>query len=119
MGGRLVSPFQTLQDGEVVQVLTDQNQTPSPQWLNHVRTTRAQVAIRRFLNSQAHQRAQELGRALFAAEAKRLKADALNSPGGRYVVALQTAKMFDNISSAVMTGRGTSTPRSDHVPELR
>ncbi len=38
-----------------------------------------------------------------AAEAKRLKADALNSPGGRYVVALQTAKMFDNITSAVMT----------------
>jgi regulator of protease activity HflC (stomatin/prohibitin superfamily) len=38
-----------------------------------------------------------------SAEAKRLKADALNSPGGRYVVALQTAKMFDNINSAVMT----------------
>lgn len=75
MGGRLVSPFQTLQDGEVVQVLTDQNQTPAPEWLNHVRTTRAQVAIRRFLNSQAHQRAQELGRALFAAEAKRLGED--------------------------------------------
>ena len=37
------------------------------------------------------------------AEAKRLKADALNSRGGRYVVALQTARMFENISSAVMT----------------
>jgi len=38
-----------------------------------------------------------------ASEAKRLKADALNSRGGRYVVALQTARMFENISSAVMT----------------
>ena len=38
-----------------------------------------------------------------AAEAKRLKADALNSSGGRYVVALETAKMFDNIEGAVMT----------------
>jgi hypothetical protein len=37
------------------------------------------------------------------AEAKRLKADALNSAGGRYVVALETAKMFDNIEGAVMT----------------
>jgi hypothetical protein len=37
------------------------------------------------------------------AEAKRLKADALNSSGGRYVVALETAKMFDNIEGAVMT----------------
>ena len=37
------------------------------------------------------------------AEAKRLKADALTQAGGRYVVALETAKMFDNIDGAVMT----------------
>ena len=37
------------------------------------------------------------------AEAKRLKADALNTSGGRYVVALETAKMFENIEGAVMT----------------
>jgi SPFH domain / Band 7 family len=37
------------------------------------------------------------------AEAKRLKADALTTAGGRYVVALETAKMFDNIEGAVMT----------------
>ena len=37
------------------------------------------------------------------AEAKRLKADALNSAGGRYVVALETAKMFDNIEGGAMT----------------
>jgi regulator of protease activity HflC (stomatin/prohibitin superfamily) len=37
------------------------------------------------------------------AEAKRLKADALNASGGRYVVALETAKIFDNIEAAVMT----------------
>ena len=38
-----------------------------------------------------------------AAEAKRLKADALTTAGGRYVVALETAKMFENIDAAVMT----------------
>lgn len=38
-----------------------------------------------------------------SAEAKRLKADALTSAGGRYVVALETAKMFENIDGAVMT----------------
>jgi regulator of protease activity HflC (stomatin/prohibitin superfamily) len=38
-----------------------------------------------------------------AAEAKRLKADALTQTGGRYVVALETAKMFDNIQAAAMT----------------
>ncbi len=37
------------------------------------------------------------------AEAKKLKATALNETGGRYVVALEIAKMFDNIEGAVMT----------------
>jgi regulator of protease activity HflC (stomatin/prohibitin superfamily) len=37
------------------------------------------------------------------AEAKRLRADALARTGGRYVVALETAKMFENIEGAVMT----------------
>lgn len=37
------------------------------------------------------------------AEAKRLRAGALAQAGGRYVVALETAKMFDNIEGAVMT----------------
>ena len=40
---------------------------------------------------------------LAQAEAKRLKADALTTAGGRYVVALETAKMFENIEGAVMT----------------
>jgi regulator of protease activity HflC (stomatin/prohibitin superfamily) len=44
---------------------------------------------------------QEVG--LAKAEAKRLQADALNHPGARYVMALENAKMFDSIESAVMT----------------
>jgi regulator of protease activity HflC (stomatin/prohibitin superfamily) len=40
---------------------------------------------------------------LAMAEAKRLKAEALTTAGGRYVVALETAKMFENIQGAVMT----------------
>jgi regulator of protease activity HflC (stomatin/prohibitin superfamily) len=53
-------------------------------------------------SSQTHARAdREVNVA--QAEAKRLKADALTRAGGRYVVALETAKMFDNIDGAVMT----------------
>jgi regulator of protease activity HflC (stomatin/prohibitin superfamily) len=37
------------------------------------------------------------------AESKRLKADALTQAGGRYVVALETEKMFENIEGAAMT----------------
>ncbi|HEX6737283.1 MAG TPA: SPFH domain-containing protein, partial [Vicinamibacteria bacterium] len=53
-------------------------------------------------SSQVHAKAdQEVN--LATAETKRLKADALTTPGGRYVVALETARMFDNIDGAVMT----------------
>jgi regulator of protease activity HflC (stomatin/prohibitin superfamily) len=53
-------------------------------------------------SSQVHARAdKEVNVA--TAEAKRLKAEALNQGGGRYVVALETAKMFENIDGAVMT----------------
>ena len=40
---------------------------------------------------------------LAQAEGKRLKAEALTQDGGRYVVALETSRMFDNIDGAVMT----------------
>ncbi len=40
---------------------------------------------------------------LAQAEAKRLKADALNVAGGRYVVALEIARMFDAVDRGVMT----------------
>jgi regulator of protease activity HflC (stomatin/prohibitin superfamily) len=53
-------------------------------------------------SAQVHAKAdRELG--LAEAEAKRLKSDALTQSGGRYVVALETARMFDNIEAAVMT----------------
>jgi regulator of protease activity HflC (stomatin/prohibitin superfamily) len=53
-------------------------------------------------SAQVHAKAdQEVG--LAQAEGKRLKADALNHPGARYVMALETAKMFDGVQSAVMT----------------
>ena len=37
------------------------------------------------------------------AEGKRLKASALNQSGGRYVLAIESAKMLDSIEGAVMT----------------
>jgi hypothetical protein len=40
---------------------------------------------------------------LAASEAKRLKSEALTQTGGRYVMALEIAKMFDNITGAAMT----------------
>ncbi|HEX7926838.1 MAG TPA: ACT domain-containing protein, partial [bacterium] len=41
-------------------------------WLEHVRTTRAKLAIRRYLNGEANQRAQDLGRKLLSTELPRM-----------------------------------------------
>jgi GTP pyrophosphokinase len=72
LGGEWISPFQELKDGEVVEVLSDPSVFPAPDWLDHVRTTRAKLAIRRYLKGQANQRAQELGRKLLALELGRI-----------------------------------------------
>ncbi|HUL76856.1 MAG TPA: SPFH domain-containing protein [Vicinamibacteria bacterium] len=52
--------------------------------------------------SQVHARADREVK-VAEAEAKRLTAEALAFAGSRYVVGLETAKMFDNIQGAVMT----------------
>jgi regulator of protease activity HflC (stomatin/prohibitin superfamily) len=60
---------------------------------------RAEAAL---YSAQVHAKAdKDVG--LAEAEAKRLKSDALTQAGGRYVVALETARMFDNIEAGVMT----------------
>jgi RelA/SpoT family (p)ppGpp synthetase len=72
MAGKWVGPFTELRDGDVVEIFPEPSAAPAPEWLEHVRTTRAQLAIRRFLKLRAGQRAQDLGGKLFAAELKRL-----------------------------------------------
>lgn len=73
MGGRRVGPFAELEDGKVVEVLTDPAVEPSRSWIDAVRTTRAKLAIRRHLNAQANARAQEVGRQLLEGELQRLE----------------------------------------------
>ncbi len=75
MAGRRVSRFEELQDGEMVDVIVNPSATPSIAWLDHVRTTRAKLSIRRFLNTQSNLRAQDVGRKLFANELRSLEGD--------------------------------------------
>ncbi len=56
----------------------------------------------RLYGAQVHARADREIK-VAEAEAKRLKAEALAEAGSRYVVGLETARMFDSIQGAVMT----------------
>ena len=70
--GKKVSRFSELADGAMVEVLAADDIAPHSDWLDHVRTTRAQLAIRHALRDQSLARAEEVGKELFAAELARL-----------------------------------------------
>ena len=75
VSGRRVSRFAELKDGDMVAVLTGDHVQPTAEWMDHVRTTRARINLRRTLRTLSMQRAQELGKDLFAAEVGRLGDD--------------------------------------------
>ena len=62
IGERRTGPFEILSDGEVVEVLTRTDNLPRTSWLQHVRTSRARLALRRWLNTCADRNARILGR---------------------------------------------------------
>jgi GTP pyrophosphokinase len=71
VNGKLVPLRTPLQNGDMVEVLTNPNRNPSRDWLNLVVTSRAKSKIRQWLNTQQKQRAMEIGRRLFDKELRK------------------------------------------------
>jgi GTP pyrophosphokinase len=65
VNGKLVPLRTPLQNGDMVEVITNPSRTPSRDWLNLVVTSRAKSKIRQWLNTQQKQRAMEIGRRFF------------------------------------------------------
>lgn len=75
VGGRLVPLRYVIQDGDTVEIITTERQTPSREWLKFVKTPRAQARIREWLRSQQAARSLELGRELLARDLSRFDLD--------------------------------------------
>lgn len=73
--GRSAQRFEELRDGSMVEVLTTPSTNPSANWLGHVHTAKAKMAIRRFLRGQRLSRATEVGENLFRGMIRRLGLD--------------------------------------------
>src|SRR6266513_2322208 len=73
VNGKLVPLRTPLKNGDIVEILTAPNQTPSREWVNMVATSRARHKMRHWLNTEQKQRSIDLGRKLIEKEAKRLK----------------------------------------------
>jgi GTP pyrophosphokinase len=73
INGKLVPLRTHLRNGDIVEILTAPNQTPSREWLNLAVTSRARHKIRHWLTTEQKTRSIELGRKLLDKEARRYR----------------------------------------------
>ena len=73
VNGRLVPLKTALANGDIVEILTSANQTPSRDWLSFVSTSRARHKIRQFIHTEEKKEAVELGRRLLEKELKKYR----------------------------------------------
>jgi GTP pyrophosphokinase len=71
VNGRIVPLRYNLKNGDVVEILTQAGHTPSKDWLNITRTTRARNKIRHFINQSARERAIDIGQKYLEKESRR------------------------------------------------
>jgi guanosine-3',5'-bis(diphosphate) 3'-pyrophosphohydrolase len=75
VGGRLVPLRYQLQNGDMVEIITTQKQTPSRDWLKFVRTPRAKERVRAWVKEQQASRSLEVGREILARDFARVGLD--------------------------------------------
>ncbi|ODS53563.1 MAG: GTP pyrophosphokinase [Acidobacteria bacterium SCN 69-37] len=75
VNGRMVPLRTRLNNGDIVEVLTQAGHTPSRDWLTFVATSRARNKIKHFIHAQEKVRSVDLGRRLFDKELRRFTVD--------------------------------------------
>jgi GTP pyrophosphokinase len=73
VSSRIVPLKYQLRNGDIIEIITQQGNRPSPDWLNLVKTSRARNKIKQWLNAHRRQKAEEIGAKLLEKEARRLK----------------------------------------------
>jgi GTP pyrophosphokinase len=71
VNGKMVPLRTRLQNGDIVEIVTQAGHKPSRDWLGFVVTSRARSKIRHVLQAEERERSMELGRRLFEKEARR------------------------------------------------
>jgi GTP pyrophosphokinase len=76
VNGRMVPLRTRLQNGDIVEIITQAGHKPSRDWLSFVTTSRARSKIRHVLQGEERTRSIELGRRLFDKESRRFDLNA-------------------------------------------
>jgi guanosine-3',5'-bis(diphosphate) 3'-pyrophosphohydrolase len=73
VNGRIVPLRHKLQNGDVVEIMTQAGHTPSRDWLGFVKSSRSRNKIKHWLNLHQRERAIEIGRKLIEKEARKYR----------------------------------------------
>jgi GTP pyrophosphokinase len=113
INGKMVPLRTRLQNGDIVEIMTQAGHKPSRDWLAFVATSRARSKIRHVLQGEERTRSIELGRRLFDKEARRFglnPATVLGSPElGKFALEYG-AKAADELLAHI--GYGKLAPRT-------
>ncbi|MBI5059705.1 bifunctional (p)ppGpp synthetase/guanosine-3',5'-bis(diphosphate) 3'-pyrophosphohydrolase [candidate division KSB1 bacterium] len=71
VNGQITPLKHELRSGDVVEIITSPNQRPNPDWLQFVRTSRAQSKIKRWLKEQHFDESRKLGHEILTRELQR------------------------------------------------
>ncbi|TAJ99418.1 bifunctional (p)ppGpp synthetase/guanosine-3',5'-bis(diphosphate) 3'-pyrophosphohydrolase, partial [bacterium] len=112
VNGQLVSLKYLLRNGDTVEIITTNQQTPSRDWLKLVKTPRAKSRIRNWIKSQQRERSVVLGRQILEGDMNRYKLDyaALRREGKIESIAKELG-MKDEETLLASVGYGKVTPR--------
>jgi GTP pyrophosphokinase len=73
ISNRIVPLRHKLKNGDIVEVVTSKDSSPSRDWLSFVKTTRARGKIKHWINQREREVAAELGKKLMEKEARKFK----------------------------------------------
>src|SRR5436309_2325366 len=76
VNGRIVPLRSSIQNGDVVEIITSPNSHPSRDWLNFVVTSKARNRVRHWVAEQQRAESIDIGRELFEREASRFQLSA-------------------------------------------
>ena len=111
VNGRLVPSKTELKNGDIVEITTSANQTPSKDWLKFVKTSKAKNRIRNWVKEQERQQSLELGRDLLEKELRKYGFNynrAVNLDTMKGTVTELGFKSFEDLKAAVGYGKITS-----------
>jgi GTP pyrophosphokinase len=108
INGRMVPLRTRLQNGDIIEIVTQSGHKPSRDWLTFVATSRARSKIRHVLLTEERSRSIELGRRLFDKEARRFSlnpATLLESPELTKFATEYGAKTADELLAHIGYGK--------------